>query len=384
MGLFDFFLGKYVVSTDEKNAVKLLNICMTRNIEYRSPKFRNGRFSISCHRGDYKALCEICPAKEIELLSERRSGAPKMFSKYKYRFGLLAGAILGLAIVMLALNVVWRVDVSGNERFSADRVREILCEHNFGVGSFIGKADFTEIENRIMEDNRDIAWISININGTVAKVEVRETKKGGQRPEGVSDLVAARDGKIERIEAYDGNCVVKVGDVVRAGDVLVSGKYSDDGSDTRETWAEGEIYARTVRSFLIEIPFENSEKVYTGRKYREIYINFFEKRIKVFANTGNLPPTCDIIYKSGRVGLSDIRKIPVGLEKTEYIEYEMRHVTLDETRAMEKAFSELDKRMESLAENVELLEKNVEFEISETAYVLKCSLVCIENIAVRR
>ena len=49
-----------------------------------------------------------------------------------------------------------------------------------------------------------------------------------------------------------------------------------------------------------------------------------------------------------------------------------------------KAFSELDKRMESLAENVELLEKNVEFEISETAYVLKCSLVCIENIAVRR
>ena len=62
----------------------------------------------------------------------------------------------------------------------------------------------------------------------------------------------------------------------------------------------------------------------------------------------------------------------------------MRSLTLDEENAMKIAFAELDKKMEALSESVELLEKNIEFEINENAYVLKCNLVCIENIAVRR
>jgi len=384
MGILDFFLGEYMVSTEAKNAARLLNLCMNGSIEYKAPFFSDGLFYISCHRREYKILSEICPVKGVDLKLHKCGGFPRLFSKYRYRWGLLAGAVLGACIVVLSLNVVWRVDVKGNECISTDRVREILREHNFGVGSFIGNTDVTSVENKIMEENRDIAWISINVNGTVANVELRETKNRQNPDNEVSDLVAVRDGKIERVEAYDGNCVVKVGDVVRAGDLLVSGKYSDDETDTRETRAEGEIYARTVRSFFIEIPFESCQKVYTGRKYSEIYINFFKNRIKVFANTGNLPPTCDIIYKNGGVGLPNLPKIPIGVEKTEYLEYKIRPVMLDEKSAMETAFSELDKKMEALAQSVELLEKNIEFEISDTAYILKCKLVCIENIAVRR
>ena len=45
----------------------------------------------------------------------------------------------------------------------------------------------------------------------------------------------------------------------------------------------------------------------------------------------------------------------------------MRSLTLDEENAMKIAFAELDKKMEALSESVELLEKNIEFEINENA-----------------
>ena len=384
MRAFDFFFGKYIVSTDAKNAVRLLNLCMNKRIEYDSPRFADGMFCVSCHRNDYRKLSAICKTKDLKITLKRESGLPGLIASYKHRIGLFIGAFLGACILWLSLSVIWRIDVYGNETISADRIKMILNENDFSVGSLIGKSNLTSIENKIMEDNGDIAWISINVNGTIANVEVRETKAGIQKDKSVSDLVASRDGKVERIEAYDGNCLVKIGDIVRAGEVLVSGKYSDDSNDTRTTRAEGEIYARTVRSFFIEIPFKNYEKVYTGRKYSEIYINFFENHIKVFANTGNLPSSCDIIYKNERIGLPGADKIPIGTKTIEYLEYEMRSLTLDEENAMKIAFDELDKKMEALSESVELLEKNIEFEINENAYVLKCTLVCIENIATRR
>lgn len=381
MSLFELFGGKCVVSTPHKNAAKLLNICMRLETVYTNPKFFDGVFSIECGKSAFDRIAKACENRGIEIERSYYGGLPMLAAKYKNRLGLLVGTILAAVMVLLSLNVVWRVEVSGNESVSYTEVETLLAENGFGVGSFISSADLTLIENRIMKNDPRIAWISVNMNGTVANIEIRETKKGERRPQAAADLVAVRDGKIERIESFDGNCIVKVGDVVRAGDVLVSGIYSNENGDYRTTRAEGEIFARTLRQFSIEVPFEITEKVYTGRKYSEIYINFFKNYIKVFANTGKMPPTCDIIYKNGELGLPHFSDIPVGYLKTEYLEYGERIVKLSEDEAMERAFTLLDGELSAFSEKAELLRKNIEFEISDSAYILRCSVVCIENIA---
>ena len=384
MSLFELLFGKCVVSTQHKNAAKLLNICMKLETAYTNPKFSDGTFSIECGKSAFDRIAKACENRGVVIERSYYGGLPMLAAKYKNRLGLLVGAVLAAAMVLLSLNVVWRVDVSGNESVSCTEVETLLAENGFGVGSFISSADLTLIENRIMKSDPRIAWISVNMNGTVANVEIRESRKGESRPKNAADLIAVRDGKIERIESFDGKCVVKVGDVVRAGDLLVSGIYSNENGDYRTTRAEGEIFARVLREFSIEVPFEITEKVYTGRKYSEIYINFFKKYIKVFANTGKMPPTCDIIYKNGELGLPSFADIPVGYLKTEYLEYVERAVTLSEEEAMERAFALLDGELGAFSEKAELLTKNIEFEISESAYILRCSVVCIENIAMTR
>ena len=381
MGLFDFVFGKCVVITPRKNAAKLLNICMKSETEYWSPRFDGENFSIECHAHTFDKIKTVCAKRGLEITLASRGGLPHIISEYKTRIGILVGTLLSAVLVVCSLNVVWRIELTGNENINSGEIEQLLYENGFSVGTFIPSADLTFIENSVMQSDPNIAWISINMNGTVANVEIRETRRGEIKSKVPTDLVALRDGKIERIEAYSGNCLVKVGDVVGAGDTLVSGIYQNESGDYRTTRAEGEIFARTVREISVEIPFENTQKVYTGRKFSEIYINFFKKSIKVFANTGKMPPTCDIIYKNGKLGLSLFPKIPIGYEKTEYSEYVTKPVTLSEEEAMERAFSVLEGELGKLSENIELLKKEIEFEISDSAYILKCRLVCIENIA---
>lgn len=382
--LIDFFCGRCVVSTSKNNASKLINICMKNKSTYRNPHFIDENFIIECDTRTLKKLKAACEKRRIEVHILSLNGLPYIFSKYRKRIGLFAGGILSVLLVLVSLNVVWRIEISGNDELGTREIEELLAENGFALGTFISHADLTFIENGVMQSEKRIAWLSININGTVANVEVRETRKKSESSRTPTDLVAVRDGKIERIEAYNGNCLVKVGDVVHAGDVLVSGVYQNEKGDYRVTRAEGDIFARTVREFSLEVPFENIQKVSTGRCFNEFYINFFKKSLKVFANTGNLPSTCDIIYKTANIGFSQLPKIPVGYEKITYSEYKFEPVLLDETEAMNRAFDMLEEELERISPEAELIQKDIDFEITDSGYILKCRLVCIENIATVR
>ena len=381
MGLLDFFWGNCAFSTLKKNAAKLVNLCMKNEIEYKNPTFDGDRFVFECNIKSAKKLESACDKRAIELVSIRRRGLPELIRKYKARAGLPVGAIIAFILVVFSLNTVWRIDFSGNVNVSSSKIEKLLHESGFYVGSYIPSADLTHIENSVMQSCSDIAWISINLNGVVAKVEIRENNVGALPSKAPAELVAVKDGKIERVEVYNGNCLVKPGDIVRAGDVLVSGIYQKDGSEIRLTRAMGNVFARTVRELCIEIPFENTKKVYTGRVFNEFYVNFFKNSIKVFANTGNLHTTCDIIYENGKMGLAGFPRIPIGYSRTQYVEYGYKQVRLDENEAMNKAFDALDSELKKLSSEIELVNKNIDFEITETAYILKCRIVCIENIA---
>jgi similar to stage IV sporulation protein len=231
--------------------------------------------------------------------------------------------------------------------------------------------------------HRELCWISVNIRGTTANVEVVETVSGDREAATHANLVASCDGQIERIEIYEGNVTVRVGDVVREGDLLVSGIYDKGLLGARVTRAKGDIYARTIHSFEIEIPLESEEKVYTGREWTEKYVNFFGKRIKVFANTGNVGAECDIIYHNNGVSLPDGAVLPISIQSVVYREYRKEICTYGTEEAMERAFSALSGELEDFVTKTgaELLSKTVRCELDESAFRIHCTVICVENIA---
>lgn len=383
MTLFGFLMGETVFAAHGEDAATIFNLCMQEKIPYGKTAWDGERFLLTCVGRAQKRFAALCREHEIPFEVLRQRGLPYTLLRLGKRPGLLIGFLVAAFLLLLSRGIVWQIRVEGNVRLSEERIRHLLAENGVEVGRPLKGIKTDAVEGNILLSEKDVAWIALNVKGTTVTVEIRETERGDIQKKGAANLVARCDGRIERLLVYDGQTVVKMGDVVREGELLVSGVYDKpEGGGLRTAHAHGQVLARTMHDFSIEIPFLYDEKVYTGREWREKTLKFFAKDIKVFANTGNAPPTCDIIYYESRMSFFGGSSLPLGMDTALYREYRVETRQMSASEAAEKAFLRLSYELGALSEDAELLEKQISFEITEDAYCLRCHVTCIENIAV--
>lgn len=385
MSIFGFLFGEMTVKGEARDGARLLNLCMALDIPYRRIQSDKDCFFLAFSLRDGELFLKASQRSGLAISVVKKSGLPSVFYRYRRRAGLLLGLALVTGLTLYSSQIVWQVRITGNERLHEEVARELLSSYGLVAGRYIPSLSLDEMEMKILLENPDIAWISIYRAGTTVNVELRETDRGLRSEEEVSaNLVASTDGLVERIEVFDGRTLVKVGDTVKAGDALVSGVYDNSRHGLRMTRATGAIWARTVHDFCIEVPFVYEEKVYAETEKCEKIIKFFGKEIKVFANTGNDVGTCDIIYYEKMLSFVGGREIPVGIKTIEYLPYTTTTARYSESEAMDEAFYRLSLELSALSEDAELLGKEIAFEITDEAYILRCRVVCIEDIAVRK
>ena len=380
-----FIFGYAELRADRALAPLIMNLCMEKGYVYRDTRFEGDSIYFNCSLSVARKLAAECEARgiEIELLRER--GVPALLGRYRHRYGVFAGLALFAAIVFFSGTVIWGIKIDGNRELSDREVLSELRRCGLSVGSVKSKLDTNSVENRVMISSDKISWISVNIIGTVAEVEIRETEVEEEREEYLaSNIVAARDGQIELFEDVRGNIVLNIGDFVRKGELIVSGLYDSQTQGIRYTSARGRVLARTERDFLAEIPLKYEKKVYTGRVFTEKYLIFFEKEIKFYGNAGNSYENCDTIDTVEYVNFFSAGELPVGIRTVKRMEYayESAERTPEEAEAL--GDYKLECQLSSLSRSAELLKKSRESELTETAYITKCHVECIENIAEQR
>ena len=137
----------------------------------------------------------------------------------------MLGALLSAVMIWLSGRVIWCVNVTGNSTVPDGEIIEILESLGCGVGDFFGDIDFDVLHTRFLMKSDNIGWISVNMNGTHANVEVREIIFGKEETKegGFYNVVAAEDGQIVRMAAVEGKPVCEIGDTVLRGELLISG-----------------------------------------------------------------------------------------------------------------------------------------------------------------
>lgn len=378
-------LGYYEIEISLSKIEDLLNICLRYSLKYYSYTIdeneKRVRFLIpAASHGKFIAACKVW---QIRIFRENRFGLLEELSKFRGRWGLALGASLAFALFILAQSVVWRIDIIGNDRLGSDEVRHILSENGISVGDFISKINTDSVEQKVMINSKDIAWISINIEGTVASVEIREVADTDiKTPEtNPANLVAMYDAEIVGMEVYSGFLNVNEGDFVRAGELLVSGIYQTEKAPIRYTRASGRILGRVNRSFVIEIPLEYTQKLQNGDKYIKKTLNFFGKSIIFFTNYRNLPPSYDIINYIYIFNPLNLGELPISISTEEYYPYEMLEAEMSQDEAIEKAYEELRRRIDAELPDAQILKKSLVGEFVDGKYILRCDLVAICNIA---
>lgn len=386
---FLFTVGACVISFKETDAAALLDMCMKKGYSYRSLSVLtdvNGerRAIMFCTLMTYKRILKDLADSEIniKIKLERGIGLPFLFKRYKYRVGAFAGFFIMCAIIYASLCVIWDIRIVGNNSISELEVIRELEEAGLSVGKKIGMLDVDEIENKMLINSESISWVSINIIGTVANVEVREKQAVPDRTEAKpSNLIATQNGEIVSLEVYTGKPVVKIGDIVSKGDILVSGIYDSPNFGFRLRPSRGKIFAKTDHRIEIEISYRYQAKVYTGVEIRENKLIFFSNVIKLSKNSGNLPPDCDTIKESNIFSLVSERDMPIVFESVRHLEYKYETATRTCDEATELAYRELESSLYKYTKDAALVSKSIKTEIGEDSVKLTCDIQIIEDIA---
>ncbi len=383
MNISYLFLGSIKVCVDYDNITPLLNLCMYYSIPYSDFRAEKDKVTLSFRIAAYKKMKKEAEMRGIMYTVEDRKGLPFIIGKYKYRYGLYIGLIAAAFLIFFSHRFVWDIEVIGNESITSSEVCEILRDQGFKRGSYIPLVNTDKIENKILMDSDKIAWISVNIIGTVAEVEIREREM--PKSESVSlkpaNLVAKKNGIIEEVRIYRGNVVVGAGKYVKKGELLVSGLYDSVQVGFRYTRAAGEIYAKTVEEFYIEIPYEYEKKVYTGVEYCNKYLNFFDYSMNISKKYGNEDSLYDKIDIVEDCSLFYMVETPFSVKTEKYLEYKMVSMTRSSETAEELAYFALEEKLSTMSENATLLKKTVTPYIKNDRFVLHCVIVLIEDIA---
>ncbi|MGB4372434.1 MAG: sporulation protein YqfD, partial [Halanaerobiales bacterium] len=262
----------------------------------------------------------------------------------------------------------------GLENIEEETILEVLEEAGIRKGILKKDLDLMEIENYLLQRIPAISWADLSWQGTRLTVDLVEKKL--VKPVEKGALVASKDGIISKLIVLKGQALVKEGDTVTEGQVLVL-----PGSDGE---ARAIIKAEIWYEARAESPLKEQLIINTGKKRTKWGVKLADRLIR-FSTT--IPPYDQYRLKRSSKKIFAWRNIslPIELFKEEYQEIKILEMNnsaeLALFKAKEKALAGILLHIEegSLIESVYL--EVVENEDNNKKIKLRLMIKTEENIA---
>ena len=130
------------------------------------------------------------------------------------------------------------------------------------IGKIKKKINLDKIINRIRIENDEVAWVGIKMKGTNVRVEII---KADEIPNIVKEneycnIVATKDSMVEKISAQNGTPIVKEGDVVKKGSILISGTMDGKYTGTQNVHAIGCVIGKVWYKEKIRMYYKQNKR----------------------------------------------------------------------------------------------------------------------------
>ena len=340
---------------------KFINICNNEHIELWNIKRENAiKLHTSVEIKNFKLLRRVCKKTKCKIKIEKKNGMPFVIKKYKKRKVFLIILLIIIIGIITLSNFIWNIEIEGNSNIPKEEIISLASKYGLSVGQWKGKVDEKDIINKIRLERDDIAWVGIDIKGTNAIIKIVEADK---KPEMIDEdeycnIVADKDAMITKVSAQNGTPLVKAGDIVKKGDILIAGWLEGKYTGKQYVHSYGDIQAKVWYTTTEKIDLKETKKVKTGNtenKY-SVKINNFE--INLFKSLPKFQKY-DTINENKKLKLFSNFYLPFEIVKYTYTEYEENTVvhSIEEAKQMG-----VDKAAETLKENIEgkeILDKQV-------------------------
>lgn len=313
---------------------------------------------------------------EIKIL--KNCGLPFVAKRHKWRAGVLAGIILTGLFIWYMSGFVWNVEIVEEKGTKIENFEKSVYEEGVKPGTRKSKIDILQVQENLLEQFPELSWVSVNIFGSKAQIEYTIAKKNTPLTDESTpkNIIAQKSGQIVLVEGYEGTNMVKEGEFVAQGSLLISGVVTNGDLTEELVRAKGKVFAITENEIVKNQSNKIDTKIVFSSKSRYVFYLFGLKIPLGIKRDTDLMSTTDIFL----VGNDTV--LPVGFIREDNSETQKKCVTLNEK----------ERTLLGLCESVE--EKRQKFSQAEIEKTL-CSvsdsdnktqvelyIKCVEDIAV--
>ncbi|MCI8553901.1 MAG: sporulation protein YqfD [Clostridiales bacterium] len=360
---------------------RLLNLASRQHIRLWGVE-RHGTFlSACCFARSYRRMRPLSRKSGMRMRLKQKQGIPFFLHRYRARAGIAAGLAVYFLLLQLLSQRIWVIDVSGNERVPEKAILDVVEQMGVVQGGDGEQLDIPTIQLAALQQLPDLAWLTVNLEGSTAHVEVSERIPTPELedPNRPSNIKAARDGRIIRMEVTGGQAVAQTGDAVVKDMLLVSGVV-DNASGAVLKRSRARILAQTRRELIVEVPLAETRLLPTGRTVYRPTLQLFGLKIPLYTD-GPIDGEFILTEEAHPLTSGHIR-LPVGFSDRLYTLLAPREVIYTEEEAAALAQSQLNERVRAELTGVEIQSSSQSERVENGVYILTGLYDCIEDIAV--
>ena len=365
------------VTVETNNQERFFLKCQEKSIFLYECISFNQEIKIKILASDYPKIKSIW---FIKVKESQETGLNLIKKKIKKYHIFLLSLLVGLVVLFCFSNLILSVEVIHSSEDIRFLVKTALEEK--GIKKNIWKKSYqeiTQIKEEILDEFQDkLEWLEIENSGMkyIVRVEERKMKEEPTTPR-ACNVVATKDGIIKEMIYSKGSSLVKQNDVVKKGDILLSGTIMKDEEIKNVVCATGKVYAEVWYTVKISVPMTYDVEEKTGKVRYNI-------RLK---NKGYN----DFLFKSRVEEYTEEAKFLFSLFQTE-VSFVKQHETIKNTKtyteeeALNKATTEALAKIEStLEEKEEILTKKVlKKEVNNSTMNIEVFVSVLEQIGTRQ
>jgi len=336
------------------NLERFINTMQREGIPLLSVRRTGSRTLVcECRSADLPAIAAIVQEKGWRMLHAHPIRLSALWAFLKRRPGLPVGCLLSLILVLTLSQFVWRIEIHDADSYHAD-IQAYLVQSGYTPGKLKRTVDASALERALTYRYPEIAWFHVYVSNMTLVVDVSHGSSMPHLPSAQpADVIASRAGVVDSVRVYAGTALVKPGDTVRKGQMLIRGEERREDGTFESVHAEGVIMARCWHTETVHMPLMEITSWETGRETVETRIStpFFS-----FPSQWQTPSYLAFNTFSEFFPVAGVY-FPVTLEKRTCRECAMEYVLRDADEVREEALEAASKVLKNKLQSYEIIDK---------------------------
>lgn len=387
--LWHYLKGYVIIIVSGLSVEKFINICTKRQILlWDMERLDSASVRMKMSMRGFKSARSPARKARVRVRIQEKRGLVYLLGRYRKRRGFLLGILAFAVLIYLMTSIIWSIEITGNTQVDTN----VLVEQLNGMGIYRGAVkrfiDPKRLADTLMLTNRQLSWVGVEIRGTRLHISMRE---GREPPRVIEDdkpchVIAARDGIILSIQAKNGLAMVKQGDTVVKGQILISGNMESIHPEfgMKQVHAMGEVIARTWYEIRKEVPVKKVIRQRTGREWNKYSVYFLDFLIPLPSGKNPFQSFDTGIFDKTPV-IADRFRLPLGLTIQRFFEVEEEELMLNQDEARELARNSALKELAGeMSGSAEVVDRQIQLASEEGRETITITVECTEDIAIQQ